>query len=36
MGLGYKPYDAYDPDPAKLHPWTRDCIFWLKTQGFVK
>jgi acetyl esterase/lipase len=23
-------------DPAKLHPWTSDCIFWLKQQGFVK
>ena len=23
-------------DPAKLHPWTRDCAFWLKEQGFTK
>lgn len=23
-------------DPAKLHPWTADCIFWLRQQGFVK
>ena len=33
-GLGGVPYSTYDP--AKLHPWTRDCIFWLKDQGFVK
>lgn len=33
-GLGGKPYAHYDP--GQLHPWTRDCIFWLKQQGFVK
>jgi len=34
MGLGGVPLSTYDPN--KLHPWTRDCIFWLKQQGFVK
>jgi acetyl esterase/lipase len=33
-GLGGKPYSKYDP--ATLHPWTRDCIFWLKQHGYVK
>jgi acetyl esterase/lipase len=33
-GLGGVPYSRYDP--ATLHPWTRDCIFWLKQQGIVK
>jgi acetyl esterase/lipase len=31
IGLGSREYD-----PEKLHPWTRDCSFWLKEQGFVK
>jgi acetyl esterase/lipase len=31
IGLGSK-----ESDPAKLHPWTRDCAFWLQEQGFVK
>jgi acetyl esterase/lipase len=31
IGLGSK-----DFDPAKLHPWTRDCAFWLGEQGFLK
>jgi acetyl esterase/lipase len=31
IGLGTK-----DGDPAKMHPWTKDCAFWLKQQGFVK
>ena len=31
LGLGSKPYD-----PAKWHPWTQDCAFWLKQQGFAK
>ena len=31
IGLGTKDYDA-----EKAHPWTRDCIFWLKQRGFVK
>ncbi|HVA48104.1 MAG TPA: alpha/beta hydrolase [Pirellulales bacterium] len=30
IGLGVKEYD-----PAKLHPWTRDCAFWLGEQGFL-
>lgn len=33
-GLGGAPYAKYDPE--KLHPWTRDCIFWLKLNDFVK
>lgn len=31
IGLGDK-----NLDPAKMHPWTRDCAFWLKEQGFTK
>jgi len=31
MGLG----NHKDPN-APLHPWTGDCLFWLKAQGFVK
>jgi len=31
IGLGSNNYD-----PAKWHPWTHDCIFWLKVQGFAK
>jgi acetyl esterase/lipase len=31
MGLGSREYD-----PAKWHPWTRDCVFWLKAHGFAK
>ncbi|MEA3211951.1 MAG: hypothetical protein QOE70_5008 [Chthoniobacter sp.] len=31
IGLGSKELDA-----AKLHPWTRDCAFWLKQQNFSK
>jgi acetyl esterase/lipase len=34
MGLGFKVYSPYDP--AKLHPWTKDCLYFLKTHGFVK
>lgn len=30
IGLGSREYD-----PAKWHPWTRDCAFWLKERGFV-
>jgi acetyl esterase/lipase len=33
-GLGFVPYDKYVTE--KLHPWTRDCEFWLKQQGFMK
>jgi acetyl esterase/lipase len=29
LGLGGK-------DEAKMHPWSRDCLFWLKEQGWVK
>ena len=31
LGLGSRDYD-----PAKRLPWTADCIFWLKAQGYVK
>jgi len=31
LGLGSRDYD-----PAKWLPWTRDCIYWLKVQGFAK
>jgi acetyl esterase/lipase len=31
LGLGSRDYD-----PAKWLPWTRDCIYWLKDQGFAK
>jgi acetyl esterase/lipase len=31
IGLGGK-----IDDPAHWHPWTRDCRFWLKEQGFGK
>ena len=31
LGIGTK-----DGDPAKMHPWTKDCAFWLKEQGFTK
>ncbi len=34
MGLGNPPRKSYDP--AKVHPWTKDCFFWLKAQGFAK
>jgi acetyl esterase/lipase len=31
LGLGNK-----NAPNAPLHPWTGDCLFWLKQQGFVK
>ncbi len=34
IGLGFQPYSEYDR--AKLHPWTRDCEYWLKQHGFAK
>ena len=30
MGLG-----THDYNPAKWHPWTKDCVFWLKSHGFA-
>lgn len=33
-GLGFIPYDKYVR--GKLHPWTRDCEYWLKERGFAK
>jgi acetyl esterase/lipase len=32
MGLGM---GIRTPPFANLHPWTGDCLFWLKAQGFV-
>jgi len=32
MGLGGNPKDP----SAHLHPWTADCLYWLKVQKFVK
>lgn len=34
MGLGFKPYDTYTPE--RLHPWTFECLRWLKSRNFVK
>jgi acetyl esterase/lipase len=31
LGLG-----THHWDPEHRHPWTRDCVYWLKVQGFVK
>jgi acetyl esterase/lipase len=31
IGLGFKTFE-----PEKLHPWTSDCAFWLKQQGYSK
>jgi acetyl esterase/lipase len=31
MGLGSRDWNS-----DKRHPWTRDCEYWLKVQGFVK
>ena len=31
IGLGTAKWD-----PERRHPWTRDCVFWLKVQGFAK
>jgi acetyl esterase/lipase len=31
MGLGSREWD-----PARRHPWTGDCLYWLKVQKFVK
>lgn len=30
MGLGSR-----NADPEKLHPWTKDLVFWLKAQGWI-
>ena len=29
------PRDDYG-NPKLMHPWTADCLYWLKVQGFVK
>ena len=31
LGLGTR-----DWEPARRHPWTQDCAFWLKERGFTK
>ena len=31
LGLGTREWS-----PEKRHPWTRDCIYWLQVQAFVK
>jgi acetyl esterase/lipase len=31
IGLGNKTYE-----PGKLHPWTDDCVFWLRQHGYAK
>jgi acetyl esterase/lipase len=33
QGLGVREYPP--KDPAKMLPWTSDCIFWLKQRGFA-
>ncbi|MBA4149943.1 MAG: alpha/beta hydrolase [Verrucomicrobia bacterium] len=33
-GLGHKVYAAYRD--GNLHPWTANCLFWLKGRGWVK
>jgi len=30
IGLGSEPYGG------ERHPWTRDCVFWLRARGFAK
>ena len=31
LGLGTREWN-----PEKRHPWTADCVFWLRAQGFAK
>lgn len=31
LGLGTREWN-----PEKRHPWTRDCVFWLRVQGFAR
>jgi len=33
LGLGTR---SLHPDPAEMHPWTRECQRWLKERGFGK
>ncbi len=34
MGIGIR---EYTPDKiSQMHPWTADCIYWLKQQGFAR
>ncbi len=35
IGLGFRPYAKYERGEGKLHPWTDNCIFWLKEHGFA-
>ena len=34
MGLGVHQYPR--PDGVQLHPWTADCLYWLKQHGFAR
>ena len=34
LGLGVRGYEPATMPAGKLHPWTQDCAFWLKQQGF--
>jgi acetyl esterase/lipase len=31
LGLGNQKWD-----PSRRHPWTQDCVYWLKVRGFAK
>ncbi len=31
LGLGTRQWD-----PEHRHPWTQDCVYWLRVQGFIK
>jgi acetyl esterase/lipase len=35
-GGGLGGYSRSSYDPARMHPWTSDCLFWLKQQGWAK
>ncbi len=35
-GMGLGPNARGSLDPAKMHPWTADCLFFLKQHGFIK
>jgi acetyl esterase/lipase len=35
-GGGLGGYGGSKYDPAKMHPWTGECLYWLKQQGFAK
>jgi acetyl esterase/lipase len=33
LGLGMREYKS--ADAAKLLPWTADCLYWLRQQGWI-